>query len=436
MTPSGLAGALARRNIHYGWVVAAATFLAMLVTAGAMGAPGVLIVPLEREFGWDNAQISTALALRLLLFGLFGPFAAAFMNRFGVRRVTICALTLIAAGLLASLAMTRVWQLVLLWGVVVGVGTGLTAIVLAATVATRWFTKRRGLVVGLLSASSATGQLVFLPLIAELTGRFGWRVALVFVCGLLAFATIVAWLLMRDRPSDLDVPPYGESAVIPPPAADTGLVSLLLSPFAVLKDAARVPLFWVLFGTFFICGSSTNGLIQTHFITLCGDYGLAAVSAASVLAMMGAFDFVGTIGSGWLSDRFDNRWLLFWYYGLRGLSLLYLPFTDFTLYGLSLFAVFYGLDWIATVPPTVKLTADRFGRERAGVVFAWVFAGHQIGAASAAFGAGFSRTEFASYLPAFFVAGALCIVAAALVLTIAKSPSVGFGAATPVPARG
>jgi MFS family permease len=436
MAPSGLAVALARRNIHYGWVVVAVTFLAMLVTAGAMGAPGVLIVPLEREFGWDNAQISTALALRLLLFGLFGPFAAAFMNRFGVRRVTICALTLIAAGLLASLAMTRVWQLVLLWGVVVGIGTGLTAIVLAATVATRWFTKRRGLVVGLLTASSATGQLVFLPLIAELTGRFGWRLALVFVCGLLVPAAIVALLLMRDRPSDLNLPPYGESAVTPPPPAGSGLVSLLLSPFAVLNEAARVPLFWVLFATFFICGASTNGLIQTHFITLCGDYGLAAVGAASVLAMMGVFDFFGTIGSGWLSDRFDNRWLLFWYYGLRGLSLLYLPFTDFTFYGLSLFAVFYGLDWIATVPPTVKLTADRFGRERAGVVFAWVFAGHQIGAASAAFGAGFSRTEFASYLPAFFAAGALCIIAAALVLTIAKPSAAGFGAAAPLPARG
>jgi sugar phosphate permease len=436
MMSSGLAAALARRNIHYGWVVVAVTFLTMLVTAGAMGAPGVLIVPLEREFGWDNTQISTALALRLLLFGLFGPFAAAFMNRFGLCRVMLCALTLIAAGLIASLAMTQVWQLVLLWGLVVGVGSGLTAIVLAATVATRWFTQRRGLVVGLLAASSATGQLVFLPLIAELTERFGWRMALVFVCGLLAAAAVVALALMRDRPSDLDLPPYGETAVIPPPAAGAGLVSLLLAPLEVLREAARVPLFWVLFGTFFICGSSTNGLIQTHFITLCGDYGLTAVTAASVLAMMGVFDFIGTIGSGLLSDRFDNRWLLFWYYGLRGLSLLYLPFTDFSFYGLSLFAVFYGLDWIATVPPTVKLTADRFGRERAGIFFAWIFAGHQLGAASAAFGAGFSRTEFASYLPAFFVAGVLCLLAAALVLTIAKPKSAGLGAASPAPARG
>ncbi len=436
MLSSRLAAVLARRKIHYGWVIVAVTFLTMLVTAGAMGAPGVLIVPLEREFGWDNAQISTALALRLLLFGLFGPFAAAFMNRFGLRRVMIAALTLIATGLIVSLAMTRVWQLILLWGVVVGVGTGLTAIVLAATVATRWFTQRRGFVVGLLAASSATGQLVFLPLLAELTARLGWRAALVFVCGLLALAAMAVLALMRDRPGDLGLPVYGETAVTPPPPAVVGLVSLLSSPLTVLADAARVPLFWILFATFFICGSSTNGLIQTHFITLCGDYGLAAVTAASVLAMMGAFDFIGTVGSGWLSDRFDNRWLLFWYYGLRGLSLLYLPFTDFTFYGLSLFAVFYGLDWIATVPPTVKLTADRFGRERASVVFGWVFAGHQIGAASAAFGAGFSRTELSSYLPAFFVAGALCIIAAALVLTIAKSPAAGFGAVSPAPARG
>jgi MFS family permease len=307
MVSSALAAALARRNVHYGWVVVAVTFLTMLVTAGAMGAPGVLIVPLEREFGWDNTQISSALGLRLLLFGVFGPFAAAFMNRFGLRRVMICASALVVVGFLASLAMTRVWQLVLLWGVVIGVGTGLTAIVLAATVAARWFTQRRGLVVGLLSASSATGQLVFLPLIADLTDRFGWRAALVFVCGLLAAAALAALALMRDRPSDLKLPPYGESTVLPPPPAGVGLASLLIAPLEVLRDAARVPLFWVLFGTFFICGLSTNGLIQTHFITLCGDYGLTPVSAASVLAMMGVFDFIGTIGSGWLADRFDKQ---------------------------------------------------------------------------------------------------------------------------------
>ena len=266
MTPStALAAALARRNVHYGWVVVGVTFLTLLVTAAAMGMPGVLIVPLEKEFGWDNAQISSALAIRIMLFGLFGPFAAAFMNRFGVRRVIIVAMALIAGGLLASLAMTQVWQLILLWGIVVGVGTGLTAMVLAATVATRWFNHRRGVVVGMLAASSATGQLVFLPLIAELTSRLGWRAALIFVAGMLAFVALVASLLMHDRPSDLNLPLYGESKITPRPAEGVGLVSLLMAPVNVLKDAARVPIFWVLFGTFFVCGCSTNGLISDPF---------------------------------------------------------------------------------------------------------------------------------------------------------------------------
>jgi MFS family permease len=428
---SPLAAALARRNVYYGWVVVGVTLLTTVVTAAAMSTPGVLIVPLENEFGWNNEQISSALALRLMLFGLFGPFAAAFMNRYGVRAVMVSAVILISAGFLASLAMTQVWQLVLLWGIVVGVGTGLTAMVLAVTVATRWFNARRGLVMGMFAASNATGQLIFLPLIARLATDHGWRMALVFVCCALAVAGVVALLLMRDRPSDVGLPLYGETAVNPPPAAGVGLVSLLLSPIVVLKEAARTPIFWILFGTFFVCGCSTNGLIQTHFVTLCHDYGLPAVTAASVLAMMGFFDFFGTIGSGWLSDRFDPRWLLFWYYGLRGLSLLYLPFTDFTFYGLSLFAVFYGLDWIATVPPTVKITADRFGREKAGIVFGWVFAGHQIGAASAAFGAGLVRTQFSTYLPAFFVAGGLCIIAALAVISVRKSSSMAVGAAAP-----
>ena len=435
MTPStALAATLARRNVHYGWVVVGVTFLTLLVTAAAMGMPGVLIVPLEKEFGWDNAQISSALAIRIMLFGLFGPFAAAFMNRFGVRRVIMFAMALIAGGLLASLAMTQVWQLILLWGIVVGVGTGLTAMVLAATVATRWFNHRRGVVIGILAASSATGQLVFLPLIAELTSRLGWRAALIFVAGMLAFVALVASLLMHDRPSDLNLPLYGESKITPRPAEGVGLVSLLMAPVNVLKDAARVPIFWVLFGTFFVCGCSTNGLIQTHFITLCHDYGLPAVTAASVLAMMGIFDFFGTIGSGWLSDRFDNRWLLFWYYGLRGLSLLYLPFTDFTFYGLSLFAVFYGLDWIATIPPTVKLTADRFGPEKAGMVFGWVFAGHQIGAASAAFGAGLIRTGIFDLSPGLLRGQAALPHRGGAVLTVRKLRRRG-GMRAAVPAR-
>jgi MFS family permease len=402
----------------------------MLVTAGAMGAPGVLILPLEKEFGWSTAQISTALALRILIFGLMAPFAAAFMNRFGLRSVIVAALVLVVAGFLASFGMTGYWQLVVLWGVVLGFGTGLTAMVLGATVASRWFTQRRGLVMGLLSASNATGQLVFLPAIAKVTEQFGWRPALAGVCGALAVAAIVVMLLMRDYPADVGLPPYGEPAVVRPPASGAGFASLLITPLQALKEASRVPVFWVLFATFFVCGASTNGLVQTHFITLCADYGIAAVGAASLLAVIGVFDMAGTIGSGWLSDRVDNRWLLFMYYGLRGLSLLSLPFTSFTFYGLSLFAVFYGLDWVATVPPTVKLTAERFGRDKAGLVFGWIFCGHQLGAAAAAFGAGLVRTELSTYLPAFFASGLLCLIAALLALTIAKPrPKVAFAPA-------
>lgn len=419
MMSDALASALKRSNIHYGWVVAAVTFLTMLVSAGALGAPGVLIVPLQKEFGWSTAAISSALAFRLILFGLMGPFAAAFMNRFGLRPVIVTALALILAGFLGSLFMTELWHLLLLWGVVVGFGTGLIAMVLAATVATRWFTDKRGLVLGLLSASSATGQLIFLPLMAELTERYGWHATILFVSALLTAATAVTLLLMRDRPSDLGLAPYGEPDVLPPPPA-ASLATHLMSPLRVLGEVSTVPLFWILFGTFFICGASTNGLIQVHFVTLCADYGIAPVTAAGVLALMGLFDLAGTIGSGWLSDRFDNRWLLAWYYGLRGLSLLFLPFSGFGVYGLTIFAVFYGLDWLATVPPTVKLAADRFGREKAGLVFGWVFAGHQLGAASAAFGAGWTRTEFLTYLPAFFVSGMLCIIAAIAIFGVPR----------------
>jgi predicted MFS family arabinose efflux permease len=398
-------------------MIAGVTFLTMLVTAGAVGAPGVLILPLQKEFGWQNAEISSALGIRFLLFGLMAPFAAALINRFGMRRIALSALLLIAAGLLLSLAMTRVWQLVLLWGVVIGLGTGLTALVLGVTVATRWFSTRRGLVTGLLTASSATGQLLFLPLLAGVSERLGWRPAVAMVCGALALTAFAVLAFMRDRPADVGQQPFGQAAG-DDAANVVATIPAPITPWHALRDASRTGVFWVLFGTFFICGASTNGLIQTHFIPLCADFGLPAVGAASVLAAMGMFDIVGTIGSGWLSDRYDSRWLLFWYYGLRGLSLMYLPFSDFTFYGLSLFALFYGLDWIATVPPTVKLTVTRFGRERANLVFGWIFAGHQLGAATAAFGAGVSRTVLLSYLPAFFAAGALCLIAAVLILTL------------------
>ena len=398
------------------------TFLTALVTAGAVGAPGVFIVPLQQEFGWSTAEISSALSIRFILFGLMAPFAAALMNRYGLRNVTLSALLVVAAALVASLAMTKLWHLLLLWGVVIGIGTGMTALVLGATIAARWFTARRGLVVGMLTASTATGQLVFLPLLANVTERFGWRVALALVCAMLGVAAFAVLMVMRDRPSDLGLRPYGDQGTGPLPTPIPNNAPIMAAALGMLRDAAQTRVFWILFATFFICGASTNGLVQVHLIPMCLDFGIPQVQAAGLLAAMGVFDFFGTICSGWLSDRYDNRWLLFWYYGLRGLSLLMLPFSSFSFYGLSLFAMFYGLDWIATVPPTVRLTAQRFGAERANLAFGWIFAGHQIGAAFAAFGAGLSRTVLATYLPAFFFAGALCLVASLIVLAISRAP--------------
>jgi MFS family permease len=422
MISDRLSAALARRNIHYAWVMVGVTFFTALVTAGTVGAPGVFIVPLQQEFGWTTAEVSSALSIRFILFGLMAPFAAALLNRYGLRNVTLSALLIVASALVTSLAMTKLWQLILLWGVVIGIGTGMTALVLGATIAARWFAARRGLVVGILTASVATGQLLFLPLLAAITERMGWRIALALICVMLVVAASAVLLLMRDRPGDVGLRPFGDDGTQPVPPPIVSKAPIVAAALGTLRDASRSRVFWILFMTFFICGASTNGLIQVHLIPMCLDYGIPQVQAASLLAAMGVFDFFGTIFSGWLSDRYDNRWLLFWYYGLRGLSLLLLPFTDFSFYGLSLFAMFYGLDWIATVPPTVRLTTQRFGSERANLVFGWIFAGHQLGAGAAAFAAGLSRTVLETYLPAFFAAGALCIVASLIMLTISRHP--------------
>lgn len=422
MLSSLIAPALARRGIHYGWVMVALTFLVALSSAGALGVLGALLLPLQAETGWDTGSISGALALRLLLFGLMAPFAAALLQRYGLRRVVAVALSLVILGCVASMGMTQLWQLWLCWGVLTGIGTGMTALVLGATVAGRWFAQRRGLVLGLLTAANATGQLAFLPLAAWLAQNDGWRFAMVpglIGCGL---AGVLMVLFGRDHPAELGLAAYGDSAPAAAASPRPPAGNPVRTAFATLAEASGSRVFWILFATFLICGLSTNGLIQTHFIPLCSDFGMAQVEAASVLALMGAFDFIGTIASGWLSDRYDNRRLLFWYYGLRGLSLLALPSSTFSLYGLSLFAVFYGLDWIATVPPTVKLAGQAFGRERAPLVFGWVFTGHQLGAAIAALGAGLSRDALATYLPAFYIAGAACLVAALLALGAGRKP--------------
>ena len=423
-----LSAALARRGIHYGWVVMATMFFSALVMAGAVGLPGAFILPLSKEFGWDTAQISSALAIRFFLFGAMGPFSASLIERYGVRRIVFTAQSLVLVGLVASLTMTTAWQLFIYWGLLIGVGTGLTALVLSAIVSTRWFTERRGLVVGMLTAATATGQLIFLPLATWLVVHYSWRVALAPSLIAIGVAALAIYLFIVDRPSDVGLAPYGEKGPPQPAPVAQPTGNAVARAFGTLRDASRVPAFWILAASFFICGLSTNGLIQTHFIPMCVDYGMTAVAGASALAMMGIFDFFGTIGSGYLSDRIDSRKLLFWYYGLRGLSLLWLPSSTFTIYGLSIFAVFYGLDWIATVPPTVKLTGSTFGRDKAGLVFGWIFASHQLGAAVAAFGGGLSRTWLLTYAPAFYIAGGACLLAAVLSLLVGRK-----SAPTPAP---
>ena len=406
------------RRIHPAWTVAACTFLVLLVAAGIRSVPGVLIVPLEAEFGWSRATISFAVAVNILLYGLAGPFAAAIIERFGLRRTIAVALVMVSSGVALTPLMREPWQLVLLWGVVVGSGSGVTALVLASIIASRWFSSRRGLVMGVLTASTATGQLVFLPLLAHLNESVGWRAVSITIAAVAACLIVPVLLFMRDRPSDLDIPPYGGTAVVP---YVRPTVNPAVRAVRALGTGLRSRDFWLLGGSFFVCGASTNGLIGTHLIPACFDNGIPEVMAASLLAAMGVFDMVGTTLSGWLSDRWDNRALLAWYYGLRGISLLFLPFALDPAWGpvaLGAFAVFYGLDWIATVPPTVRLTAKCFGEDNAPVMFGWIAATHQLGAATAAWAAGLTRVGTGSYLAAFMSAGALCLVASIMVTFI------------------
>ena len=411
-------------SFHYAWIVAGVTFLVLIVTAGVRATPGVLMVPLEAEFGWSRAAISAAVAINIALFGLIGPFAASAMNRWGLRRLILAAIALLAVSVALTTKMQHQWQMTLLWGVCVGTGTGVTSMVLAAVVATRWFVARRGLVLGALSAANATGQLVFLPMLARVVEAQGWRSAAVIVAAAAAAVFLVVLVLMRDRPEDLGLRPYGL-----PPGTETAPAQAL-SPMAALSVAVRSPAFWVLAGTFFVCGASTNGLIGTHLIAACHDHGIAEVRSAQLLAVMGIFDIVGTTASGWLSDRYSSRHLLFGYYTLRGLSLLYLPYTLRTgeAASLGMFAVFYGLDWIATVPPTVKLTSQAFGRENTGVIYGWIGASHQLGASLAAFGAGAIRTVSGAYEPAFWIAGILCVLAGTAFLTVGRRSFSGMPA--------
>jgi predicted MFS family arabinose efflux permease len=407
---------LAAPRIHYAWIAAAVTFLTLLCAAAFRSTPSVLMVPLQHEFGWNRAAISVAVSINLVLFGLSGPFAAALMQRFGIKQVMVVALLLVAGGVGLTTLMHATWQLDLLWGVVVGIATGAMASVLAATVANRWFVKGRGLVMGLLSASTATGQIGFLPFLAFLTSVSGWRAAALAVAAVALLLVPIVAVVMRNRPEDVDLRPYGASVADTPPPPRGNPIRVSLNG---LRLGTRSGSFWLLAGSFFVCGASTNGLIGTHLIPAAMDHGISEVTAASLLALVGFFDIIGTIFSGWLTDRWNSRGLLCWYYALRGLSLFVLPFALRSL-GVSLiiFIVFYGLDWVATVPPTAALAVQIFGPETGSVVYGWIFAAHQFGAAFAAYGAGAIRTWMGDYLTAFVIAGVLCLIAAALVISI------------------
>jgi predicted MFS family arabinose efflux permease len=410
----------------YAFVVVGVIFLALLVSAGLRSTPGVLILPLEHAFGWGRTTTAMAAGLGIFLYGMVGPFAAALMTSFGLRRTVLGALVLMSAATASSAWMTEPWHLVLSWGVFSGIGSGAVAMVLGATITNRWFVSHRGLVMGLLTASAATGTLVFLPLLAALAQAGGWRPVVITVSVGVAVIIPLVWWLVPENPAQAGLVPYGAApGTLPPPRPTTGM---LATTFGALRRAARTRTFWYLFATFFVCGFTTNGLIGTHLIALCGDAGIPEVRAASLLALMGIFDLIGTTLSGWLTDRYDPRKLLFVYYALRGLSLIYLPYSDFSIYGLTIFAVFYGLDWIATVPPTLRLATEAFGERDAPIVFGWIAAGHQIGAASAAFLGGLMRDNLGSYLEMFILAGVTALVAAGLSLAIrrgvaARSPA-------------
>jgi predicted MFS family arabinose efflux permease len=405
---------------NYAFVVVAVIFLALLSSAGLRATPGVLMLPLQTAFGWNVDVISSSAAVGIFLYGLAGPFAAAVMQRFGIRRTVLGALALMSASTGASYFMTAPWQLFMSWGLLSGIGSGAVANVLGATIVNRWFTTNRGLVMGLLTASTATGTLIFMPGLASLVEYGGWRPVVLTVAACCAALIPLVYFLVPERPASIGLRSYGGTHDDQPASPAQG--NPFVAAIGNLVRAAKTPTFWFLFATFFICGFTTNGLVGTHLIAFCGDHGIFEVQAASLLALMGFFDLFGTTLSGWLTDRFDPRKLLFFYYGLRGLSLIYLPYSDFSFVSLSVFAVFYGLDWIATVPPTVRIANEAFGDRNAPLIFGWVVAGHQLGAACAAFFAGFMRSSQGDYLQAFMIAGATGIVAAVLSLMIGRQP--------------
>ncbi len=404
---------LQRGEFFYSWVVVGITALILIGASGVRSAPGVMILPMQGETGWSLSLISLAVSSGLLLFGLTAPFSGALMDRFGPRKMVIIGLVLLIGSLIASARISTQWQLFLFWGVLSGIGTGLIGTVLGATVASRWFVSHRGIVLGVFGAAGSAGQLLFLPLLMQLVLTLGWRTTILILAGVMVALLVPVFLLLRDDPMDVGLRPYGAPPETTVPQTKTAPLGMLVT----MQNAIRRQEFWLLAGTFFVCGFTSTGLIGTHLVPYAVDCGITEITAAGMLALMGAMNFVGTISSGWLTDRYDPRKLLAIYYSFRGLSLLLLPFIS-TSVGLAFFAILFGLDYIATVPPTISLVADTFGRRQVGIIYGWVFCAHHVGAALAAWLGGVTREMVGSYGIAFIAAGALAVLAALLALRI------------------
>jgi MFS family permease len=404
-------------RLHYAWVVLVVMFVSMLAGVGVRAAPGVMIVPLQRAFGWDVATISGAVSINIILLGATGPFLTGLIDVIGIKRTILGCMAILMAATGLSIFMTRPWELFLTWGLMVGIGSGGGAVGMAAAVANRWFAKRTALAMGLLTAANAAGQLVFLPLLAMLAIRYGWQGVAIGVTIAMGVSLPLLAIMLPESPASVGLGAYGSATLwqAPPRRGNPFTVA-----FAALGRGARSMDFWLLVISFGICGFSTNGLINTHLIAYCADHGIPEVHGASILAAIGVFSLIGSTLSGWACDRFNPRVLLFWYYGLRGLSLVILPFTQFDTWSLSVFSVFYGLDWVATGPATFALTNEVFGRRDAPVIVSWIFAGHQVGGALAALGAGAVRDITGTYLLAFMTSGLACLVASLLVLRISR----------------
>ena len=407
------------QRIHPAWIVLGALTLCLLASTGIRAVFGVYIKPMEAEFGWSRGALSMAAALSLLLLGAVGPFAGRLADRWGPRRVIVFALIVLGIGSILSSFVTRLWHIYLTAGVLMAAGAGGAALSTGSAVVARWFDKRRGLAMGLAAGGMSAGQLIVIPLATVLTLTYGWRSSFLWLgIGLLVLVVPLGAWLVRNTPEERGVRALGaqgpvQTAAQQAAAQQAGRVSI--------SEAAQTLPFWLLMSTFFVCGYTSNGMVLTHFMPHAMDHNFTAMQASSALGVMGAMNIIGTIGSGWLCDRFGRRGPLATYYFIRGISLLFLLYV-WDLQSLHLWAAIFGLNYISTVPPTTTLTANIYGRFSVGELSGWIFFAHQVGAALGAALAGWIFEWTGSYSSAFVSAAILGFVAAGLAMMIREEP--------------